>query len=263
MGGAGPGAGRHAATHDAVPSAAAGRPAMFNPSPRIDVLPITPRQACLVVDDVLLDPAAWRAFAVQHADRFAEAGHNAFPGPELRLPEFLSDPLAAFFDRHLRAPLGARRTVRMHARMSLVARAPRSLAPMQRLPHIDRLALEPGQRAFASVLYLFDDAALGGTAFYRPRRPPAEVLGLLGDAARLDGDAFAAHHGIGAAYPGPSPWFERVLSVPARCNRLIAYDGGVFHAGQIDAPGRLSTDPALGRLTVNAFFVCRMPATAP
>lgn len=259
---AGAGLARHAAAISSLPSSAGRRAVMFNPNPRIQSLPITPRHACLVVDDVLLDPASWRAFAVQHADRFVETGHNAFPGPELRLPTFLVQPLAAFFDRHLRPPLGARRTVRMHARMSMVARAPQSLAPTQRIPHVDRLAIEPGQRAFASVLYLFDDPALGGTAFYRPRRPQPEVLGLLQDSAQLDGEAFAARHGIRAAYPGPSPWFDRVLSVPARYNRLIAYDGGVFHAGEINTPERLSTDPTRGRLTVNGFFVCRMPADA-
>jgi hypothetical protein len=234
---------------------------MFNPHPRIQSLPITPRHVCIVADDVLLDPAAWVDFAAQHSAHFQETAHNAFPGPELRLPDALSQPLAMFFDRHLRDRLGARRTVRMHARLSLVMRAPERLAPTQWIPHVDRLALEPGQRAFACVLYLFDDPALGGTAFYRPRRPPAEVLGLLRDSAQLDAEAFAARHGIAPGYPGPSPWFDRVLSVPARRNRLIAYDGGVFHAGEIAAAQRLSADPCQGRLTVNGFFVCRMPAT--
>ncbi|MFC0676500.1 DUF6445 family protein [Lysobacter korlensis] len=235
---------------------------MFNPSPRIECLPITPRQACWVIDDALLDPQAWIEQAAAEAGAFREAAHNAFPGPERALPTTLSNALATFFDAHLRNRLGARRTVRMHARFSLVARAPHTLAPTQRIPHVDRLALEPGQRAFASVLYLFDDPALGGTAFYRPLRPPAEMIGLLRDSAQLDGDAFTARHGIGAGYPGPSEWFDRVLAVPARYNRLIAYDGTVFHAGQIDSPLRLSADPRQGRLTVNGFFVCRMPAAA-
>lgn len=235
---------------------------MFNPTPHIQSLPITAHHACLVVDDALLDPAAWVELATQHAGQFEEAAHNAFPGPELRLPDALSQPLARFFDRHLRERLGARRTVRMHARLSMVTRAPQTLAPAQCIPHIDRLALEPGQRAFACVLYLFDDPALGGTAFYRPRRPPGDVLALLRDAAQLDAAAFAARHGIAAGYPGPSPWFDRVSSVPARYNRLIAYDGGVFHAGDIASPERLSAGPRGGRLTVNGFFVCRMPAGA-
>lgn len=237
---------------------------MFTPNPQVRSLPITPRHDCLVVDDVLLDPAAWIDLAAGHAAQFSEAGHNAFPGPELRLPDAPSQALARFFDHHLRNRLGARRTVRMHARLSMVTRAPERLAPVQWIPHVDRLALEPGQRAFACVLYLFDDAALGGTAFYRPRRPPPDVLALLRDSAQLDAPAFAARYGLAPGYPAPSPWFERVLSVPARRNRLIAYDGGVFHAGEIAAPQQLSADPRRGRLTVNGFFVCRMPAdTSP
>jgi len=46
-------------------------------------------------------------------------------------------------------------------------------------------------------------------------------------------------------------------SIPAKWNRLIFYDGGVLHSGDITAPQKLSNDPVAGRLTLNGFFTCR------
>lgn len=230
---------------------------MFNPAPRIERIPITPRHACYVVDDALLEPARWVDYAVAHAHEFAQSPHNAYPGPELRMDDAVSGQLDTFFARHLRAQLGAARTERMYSRMSLATRAPGDLHPRQRIPHVDRLDATHAQCLVASVLYLFDDAALGGTSFYMPRRPRAEILRLMAAANALPGDAFEQATGIGAAYMrGSNDWFEHVLTVPARYNRLIVYDGGLFHSGDIAMPGRLTADPRRGRLTWNGFFMC-------
>ena len=127
--------------------------------------------------------------------------------------------------------------------------------------HVDQLASSPEQSIAASVLYLFDDPALGGTAFYRPKRPAAELLPMIEDSSRLPPAEFSAKHGVAPGYMTESnDWYEKVASVPAAYNRLIVYSGTVFHSGEIAHPERLSDDPAIGRLTINGFFTCRRRA---
>lgn len=231
---------------------------MFNPAPRIQAVPITPQHACYVIDDALLEPERWVELAQAHVDRFAESPHNAYPGPELRMPDAVSTQLDAFFATHVRRRFGLRRTQRMYSRLALATRAPETLHPRQWLCHVDRLDTEPGQAIVASVLYLFADAALGGTSFYVPRRPLPEIAALVHDSGTLDPVAFTAKYALQPGYMGASnDWFARVLTVPARWNRLIFYPGSVFHCGDIASPGRLTADPRSGRLTLNGFFVCR------
>jgi hypothetical protein len=140
----------------------------------------------------------------------------------------------------------------------MVAREPAQLLPWQWFCHTDRLESGPGQCVAASVLYLFQDPALGGTAFYRPRRPAQDTEALVQASARMPAAEFSQRSGIAAGYmTGSNDWFERIGAVPARFNRLILYSGNVFHTGDITAPERLSSDPRTGRLTLNGFFVCK------
>lgn len=230
---------------------------MFNPRPRIEAVPITPRETCWVVDDALLEPERWVDFAATHAERFEDAPHNAYPGSELRLPDDATQALSMFFSMHLRDRLGARRVQRAVAKLALTTRAPQALQPRQSICHVDRLETGPGQCIAASVLYLFGDAELGGTSFYMPIRPFDEIVTLLRDSADLDAVQFEARHGIAPAYMTDSnAWFHRIATVPARFNRLIIYSGAVFHSGDIRSPEKLTADPRTGRLSLNGFFVC-------
>jgi hypothetical protein len=234
---------------------------MFNPNPRASVIPLGGQSSCLVFDDVLLEPQRLVELAVTQRERFAFSGHNAFPGPELRMPEAFSAALDTFFAVHARRRLGGRRTLRAYSRLSLVTLQPGELAPTQWICHRDRMELEPGRCVAACVLYLFQDPALGGTGFYRPRQDAAATARLVHDSAALERAAFASKYGLAAAYPTDgNPWFEKVTSVPARFNRAIFYDGMQFHSGDIRAPERLSEDPRQGRLTLNGFFTCRQSA---
>jgi len=231
---------------------------MFNPHPRIQVLPITPQHACYVIDDALLQPERWVDHAVTHAADFEDSPHNAYPGPELRMPEAFSTQLDAFFAAHVRRLLGARRTQRMYSRMAITTQEAATLQPRQWLCHIDRLEMDAGQSVAASVLYLFGDASLGGTSFYVPTRPLPEIAQLVQDSGAMDAVAFTAKYGLQPGYMTASnDWFHKVLTVPARWNRLIFYPGTVFHCGEVSAPERLGADPRTGRLTLNGFFLCR------
>jgi len=231
---------------------------VFNPNPRIEILPILPGQDCIVIDDALLEPERLIELAVRHREAFAESPHNAYPGIELPLPELICTRLDDCFARHARARLGGRRSLRTISRLALVTRQPSELQPRQWICHRDRLGLEPGRRVMASVLYLFRNEALGGTRFFRPLQPAAEIDRLVLASGVMTGPEFSARFGIAPGYPGASnDWFESCLSVPPAFNRLIFYDGMVFHAGDIRQPERLSADPACGRLTLNGFFTCR------
>lgn len=231
---------------------------MFNPDPKVQTLALGGRALCHVIDDALLEPERWVEYAAAHAREFEDSPHNAYPGPELGLPDAVSRQLDEFFARHLRRHFDARRTLRVNTRLSLATRQADELEPRQWLCHVDRMRTEPGQCVAASVLYLFRDEALGGTGFYRPLRPLADVAQLVQDSATLAPDDFRARSGVEPGYMTASnAWFEKIAAVPARWNRLIFYSGMTFHAADIVHPERLVSDPYRGRLTLNGFFTCR------
>lgn len=145
---------------------------MFNPAPQIEVVPIAPGHDAFVIDNALLDPQRWVDLAASHRGDFAAQSHNAYPGVELRMPDALSARLEEFFAKHVRARLGARRTIRHYSRLSLATRSPEQLEPRQWICHRDRFDPSPDRCVAACVLYLFRDTNLGGTAFFTPTRKP-------------------------------------------------------------------------------------------
>lgn len=235
---------------------------MFNPQPRIQRVAIAPGHHALVIDDALAEPQRWVDLAIEHRATFVHLPHNAYPGPELRMPDALSARLDEFFARHIRRELGARRTIRMYSRLSMVTTPPDRLEPRQWICHRDRLDDAPDRCVAACVLYLFRDESLGGTAFFTPRRDAHATAVMVHESGVLDGPEFAAKYGVLPGYPAAgSDGFEKTASIPARWNRLVFYDGGaVFHGSDIGAADRLSDDPGRGRLTLNGFFVCRRAA---
>lgn len=236
---------------------------MFNPQARAHAVAITPRHACIVVDEALLEPERWVGYAREHRAAFADSAHNAFPGPELPFPQPVVERFAAFFAAHARGALGGRRTLDSRARLSLTIRTPAQLHPQQWMCHVDNARLEPGQCILASVLYLFRQPELGGTAFYAPNRPLTEIAAMKQAAGALPPERFAAEYGIEPGYlTGSNAWFRKLVSVPARWNRMIFYSGTVLHTADIMHPELLVDDPAQGRLTINAFFTCTRKVNA-
>lgn len=236
---------------------------MFNPRPRIEAVAITPRESCWVIDDALIEPERFVDLATQQRASFEEQPHNAYPGCELRVPDVVSHALANFFSTHLRERLGARRVLRTTSRLALTTRAADALQPRQSICHVDRLEAAPGQCIAASVLYLFGNESLGETSFFVPTRPIEEIVALIAASATLDAAAFQARFGIAPGYMVESnAWFQRVATVPARFNRLVVYNGAIFHSGDIRHPDALTTEPGSGRLTLNGFFVCSRPLAA-
>lgn len=223
---------------------------MFNPRPAVRYVAIPGHAPCVVVDDFLLDPRALVSDAAAARERFAIDPANYYPGPELDLGRDTALRLDEFFIQHVRRALGAQRTISVAARLALATLAPQQLHPLQRLCHRDCADLAPGTGAAAAVVYLFDDARLGGTSFYRPTRDDAASAQVLRDAHA--GLASAAHANSYLAASNAD--FEQLCTIPAQFNRAIFYDGEIFHAAQIDQPALLHPDPARGRLTLNGFF---------
>lgn len=234
---------------------------MFNPHPTVTTLPIDATQVCVVIDDVLLDPQALVDMAVRHCQAFEQAGGNAYPGLELPMSDVVSARIADFFALHARRALGGRRTVNVHSRLSMVTLLPHALRPLQRVPHRDRLSVASGQFVAAAVLYLFRQPELGGTSFYAPRQSLAETERLMAAWNLLSSDDFTQRVGLEPGYVSDSStYFDKLLTVPARWNRMVVYDGGLFHCSHVTRPELLSDDPARGRLTLNPFFICTRAA---
>jgi len=218
---------------------------LFNPNPKILAVDLPGYKPCVVIDNFLLDPNALVELACRQRANFSTPSRNAYPGIEWQMPDDFSARLNDFFILHVRKLLGARRTVSMYSRLSMITLQPDELAPNQRLCHQDQLSEDPQHCFGASVLYLFKNPALGGTSFYRPRadhvasanpNQPSAPSGYITDS---------------------NAEFEKFCTIPPLWNRIIFYDGTIFHSGHITQPGLLNSDPLSGRLTLNGFFTCR------
>ncbi len=234
---------------------------MFNPSPTIQIIENAGQKPCVVIDDFLIDPDLMVDAAVRYKDGFSPAPFNAYPGIEMPAPDALSARLDEFFAQHVRSLLGGRRTLSMHSRLSMVTLQPHELAPLQRVCHRDRLATTADQCVAASVLYLFKDADLGGTSFYAPRQPLDETNRLIASWNTMSAAEMTASLGAEPGYLNASNrYFALLATVPARFNRIIFYDGGLFHSSHVTHPELLNPEPDQGRLTLNGFFTCRKAA---
>ena len=229
--------------------------ALLNPHATVEVVRFSERHFCLVIDDALVEPERLVQYAVTHRDGFRPVDFNSYPGNYLKAPATLVQALRDLFVWRLRRHFDARRCVGIHCRFSTVTLPPQALQPIQWLCHRDDLRLPAHLSMQASVLYLFRDPRLGGTSFYAPAGSDAQTEALFDDARRLEPDAFTRRYGIGCGYMHHANDHFRLLgSVTARWNRLIFYDGGMLHSGDISSPSLLSEDPLAGRLTLNGFF---------
>lgn len=233
----------------------------INPAAAVSVADFGGGDGCVIVDDFLLNPGELVELARQSRERFATKPANAYPGLEFTLPAVLAAPIDAFFLDHVRERFGASRALlATETRLAMVTTPPAQLAPRQRLCHVDEPPRDDSLVTLAGVLYLFHDAGLGGTDFYRPR-PGVDLAGLSRGLAGGSLFALMARHAFfrrPAAYLTDScEFFERIGSIPARFNRIIFYRGDLYHSGHIAHPERLTDDPATGRLTLNCFYKCR------
>jgi len=232
----------------------------FNPAPRVSTVTIAPGELCIVVDEALANPEGLVDWAASQPFRPAEG--FPYPGLIVDAPAAVAAMIGDYFAEHVRGRLGGRRTLSTTVRLSLVTLSPRELRPVQWQCHRDRLGAVPHDLKLAAmVTYLFRDASLGGTSFYRSRLSDEETERMIEDAGRMDATEFTARYGLEAGYlSGSNRYFERLALIPAAWNRMLFYNGDLFHSADIAAPARLSGDPRTGRLTLNGFFTCRRAA---
>jgi hypothetical protein len=228
---------------------------------------ITARDHCVIVDDFLAEPQALVDYAARHPDEFSHP-NLGYPGVQIRA----NDDAMAEIHRFVRSRMSKeyafmRGRIGIRSLLSLLTLPPEQLTFMQRICHVDPHAGE-GRAKYAALVYLFDDALLGGTSFYRWRNEALVWEGvklLHRDAAQ--GEAFMKQHF--ATLRGPPRYMtssndvaELVYTVPPRFNRFVFYSGDLPHTGAVEAPERLSAEPTKGRLTLNLFFSV-LPIAAP
>jgi len=217
---------------------------LFNPNPRIMLVDLPGCKPCVVIDNFLCDPHSLPDLAGRERSNFSAPARNAYPGIEYQMPDDFSARLNDFFILNIRKHLAARRTVSMYSRLSMITLQPQELAANQLICHQDQLSDNPQHCVVASVLYLFNNPALGGTSFYRRRAEKS--------------DNFPAPVTSQQSYITESnAEFELFCTIPPLWNRVIFYDGTIFHSAHITQPELLSADPQQGRLTLNGFFTCR------
>ena len=212
----------------------------------------------------MVDPDEWLRLAIHHRGDFTLAGDgkfNGYPGMELRTAPEQNAALADFFLQHIRHHLNARRVFDSVSRFSLVTLRPDQLRPAHTLCHRD-LGGTSGTIKAACVLYLFKGSELGGTSFYVPKKSESETAEIVEDSMMMSAESFAEKYGVARNYMhGSNDYFEKIGSVEAKWNRVVFYDGDIYHSGDILAVDKLSADPQLGRLTVNGFFSCTTKAS--
>ena len=234
----------------------------LNPRPQVQVLRFGSDGYCCVVDDILRSPEQWVSYAVERQAQFVTAASSGYPGISLAVDAAGAYAMREFFGFYLRRHFDARRLVQILGRYSLVTLAPEELTPAQWICHQDPPSDDPALSRQACVLYLFNDATLGGTSFYEATRSFAETSQLLADSVAMSATQFTARYGIRPSYLCDSnAYFTRTATVPPRWNRAVFYSGAVLHSGQIESPERLTANAATGRLTVNFFFTCRRNLT--
>ena len=131
---------------------------------------------------------------------------------------------------------------------SMVTLDPGELSAAQRVPHFD----SPDPDYLAMLLYLSDTPGTG-TAFFRQRATGIERVDPHNIALFLAAAQVTAGERHGYA-GGSDDEYEQIGAVAAQPGRVAIYRGGLLHSGIIPASMRFSSDPRVGRLTLNLFL---------
>ena len=237
------------------------RPIEINSNAQVDVRRIDEKHHCVVIDDFLQDPRSLIAFASDNAAAF-EAQEVGYPGVLLDVD---TRAMAAMY-HFLKAKMSQQFSfmkgdIRLSTYLSMATLQPGKLAPLQRLCHSDPRQAQ--RHNYAGLVYLFENEALGGTGFYRWKEQK-----LIEEATALEmqkpGGSLAflqQHFEMYRQEPrymaGSNEVAELLLEVSARFNRFVFYSGDLTHSAHIPRPVLMSTDFALGRLTLNFFASVR------
>ena len=233
-----------------------------NLNARIREEKITDTRSCVIVDDVLANPEDVVQFA-QTLDSEFEIPEHGYPG---RVLDIQAEPMADLY-RFLRSQMSRRfgflrGGIRFSTVLSMTTRQPEELSNLQRICHTDpRIRVD--RVNYASVLYLFSNERLGGTAFYDWKEQKAieeaTALELEDPDKSLEflQARFETYRQAPCYLTQTNEIAEKLAMIPAKYNRLIFYSGDLPHSAWIAEPALLSSDPAVGRLTLNCFASVR------
>lgn len=212
------------------------------------------RNPVVIIDDFLPEPEQAIEIAARIAP-FAPVKVGAYPG--LRHQLSADQEGAAYVVAVLKAaaPLfmktySASAFAIHSASFSIVTQKPDELELRQRLPHTD--SPDPNYIALLHHLHHLPNT---GTAFYRHRRTGFEKVSedrreTLRQAWAQDSAEFGEPaQGFFAA----DARYENIFEAEARFNRLVIYQGALFHSGVIPPDFAYDPDPRRGRLTGNIF----------
>lgn len=208
------------------------------------------------VDDFLAHPEALVEAAAQA--RFEPCAgadeRKGYPGVRAAVPAGYSENLTELLDPLIRLNFGVPEGLALRkspCNFSLTTVAPQDLGPLQRVPHFD--ASTP--HFMAVLLYLCDERQ-GGTAFYRHKATGLQQI--TADTRDCYGEMIYAQTERCPAPPryftDSNDCFELLGMMPARFNRLVIYRGSLLHSAIVNPQQVLSSDPRLGRLTINTFY---------
>ncbi|WP_019026347.1 DUF6445 family protein [Colwellia piezophila] len=186
-------------------------------------------------------------FNPMHAD------NSYYPGVRDNMPEPYIRLLQTFFQNEIMPKLAGQQnnTIKVHkSLMSLVTCPPSQLLTEQKMPHVDSCK----NNEYAFIHYL-SGAELGGTSIYRYL--PKDIIQLHeSDEVILDEmlSAVRAEKSEHSGYITQSTsLFEQVLSIDAKFNRLVIYQGNLLHGANLVSKASYSGDLENGRLSITSF----------
>ncbi len=211
------------------------------------------RRPVVIVDNLLRHPQTMLDFAGR-GDGFAEDRSDFYPGIRKPLPDDYAAAITTLVGTALREGLaieGAFEPETILCALSIVTRKPSTLAPIQRIPHIDTSRSDQ-----IAVVHYLCDPHHGGTSFYRHRETRFETIDeSRNQEYRKSLERQATTIGLPARQyiGGDTALFERIATIDAKFNRAIFYCSNLLHAGDINVKSGLPADPITGRLTATCF----------
>lgn len=207
-----------------------------------------------IIDDFLLDTDSVVFFAQNFAYFNPIFSDNSYyPGVRDNMPLPYKRLLESFFQDRIVPNLSDKKynAVTFHkCLLSLISCKPSELLIDQKMPHIDSCK----SSEFALVHYL-SGKELGGTSLYRYipknliefKEEDENVLDeMLADVAALPKE----HSGY---ITKSTSIFEQVLSIEAKFNRLVIYQGNLLHSANLSTKQSYCGDAATGRLSIASF----------
>lgn len=214
---------------------------------------------CVIVDNFLHNPHEIVEFAAHHSGEFSMPERGNYPGLLLRVDGDAMTDIYGFIrskmTKHFPFFRGA---MRLWTFLSMATTRAEELSYLQRMCHTDPCS-NPNRTCYAALVYLFENAGLGGTGFYRWREPELVLKAKAierkdpGNSLAFLQEHFPTYREPACYMTGSNEIAELICTIPARFNRLVFYSGKVPHSAVITAPELLSEDCRKGRLTLNVF----------